>query len=84
MLQEADEYDQAAPKRAKTCSNCHQPGHQNRGCKKTPCTGIGNCKLQSKHPELQREIKELQSLILKGVREKVVKIEGRFLELQGR
>lgn len=78
MLQEADEYDQAAPKRAKTCSNCHQPGHQNRGCKKTPCTGIGNCKLQSKHPELQREIKKLQSLI-KELEKKSSKSKEDFL-----
>jgi len=82
LLQEAENYDQAAPKRVKTCSNCHQPGHQKRQCdKKTPCPGIDHCNFQSKHPEFRSEITELQTLI-KELEKKSSKSKDNFLNFK--
>ena len=55
--------ERAAPKRAKTCSNCHLTWHQKKHCKNPTCPGITQCSLQSKHPEIKSEIAELQDLI---------------------
>lgn len=63
LQQQASEYDEAAPKRGKTCSNCHLPGHDRRQCKNPTCSGISQCNIQSKHPEIKAEITELQGLI---------------------
>lgn len=63
LLQTADHHDELAPKRAKTCTNCHLPGHQKSKCSRPPCSGIENCNIQSKHPEFRNEISELETLI---------------------
>ena len=59
LQQKGNEYERAAPKRAKTCSNCRLTGHQKRHCKNPTCPGISQCSLQSKHPEIKSEIAEL-------------------------
>ena len=60
---QANEYDKMAPKRAKTCSNCHLPGHTKGTCKNPTCPGISNCSIQTKHPEFKSAMTELQDLI---------------------
>lgn len=60
---QANEYDEMAPKRAKTCSNCHLPGHTKGTCKNPTCPGISTCSLQTKHPEFKSAMAELQDLI---------------------
>lgn len=81
LLQQADDYDRKAPKRAKLCSNCHQPGHQKRLCTKMECPGIRNCNMQSKHPEFRSEIKELQSLI-KELEKKSTKAKDELMDFK--
>lgn len=81
LLQEADDYERKAPKRAKLCTNCHQPGHQKRLCKKPECPGIRYCNMQSKHPEFRSEIKELQSLI-KELEKKSTKANDDFTDFK--
>lgn len=81
LLQEAEKYDEAAPKKARTCTNCHQPGHQKRQCNKPSCPGICHCNLQSKHPEFKSEMTELQSLI-KELEKKSSKSKDEFLNFK--
>ena len=50
LKHKAIEYEEKAPKRGKSCSNCHLPGHTKVNCRNPPCTGISTCNLQSKHP----------------------------------
>ena len=60
---EIAECDTIAEKHAKTCSICHLPGHTKQTCKKGSCLGIHSCKLPAKHPEVNKELQELKSLI---------------------
>ena len=81
LQQQVGDYDRMAPKRAKTCSNCHLTGHQKRHCKNPTCPGISQCSLQCKHPEIKAEIAELQGLI-KDLEKRSEKSKNEFLNFK--
>ena len=81
LQQKANEYERAAPKRAKTCSNCHLTGHQKRYCKNPTCPGISQYSLQSKHLEVKSEIAELQTLI-KDLEKRSEKAKSEFMNFK--
>ena len=81
LQQQVGDYDRMAPKRAKTCSNCHLTGHQKRHCKNQTCPGISQCSLQCKHPEIKAEIAELQGLI-KDLEKRSEKSKNEFLNFK--
>ena len=50
-------------KGVKICSSCHLPGHTKLKCQNGSCLDFHSCKLPAKHPEVNKELQELKTLI---------------------